>query len=364
MNKDQFPPLFVKTKLGKIQCWSVWSDKDEMVTKYGQLGGKFQESRKKSTPTNVGKSNERNAVEQAAFDAGSLWRQKKDGGYSESPEEATEAKIFLPMLAHKVEDINKLKGKKFDIQPKLDGVRCLAYWEDGEVLLMSRGGKSYKVPHIQKELSELLPVGTILDGEIWREGLSCQTVTSYVKKTKPGTEKLIYHVFDIPSVGGMWETRREELKRYFDILSDTETFTMVGTVEDSSPADIDTFHDNWVKNGYEGAIVRLHGGLYEWGERSRSLLKYKKFQDAEFKVVSVRAGEGKLSKAAVFTCKNDLTDAEFDVIFAGTLEQREEQLKNSKNYINKPLTVRFFDRTDDQLPRFPVGKVFREAKDL
>ena len=367
-----FPPLFARTKTGKIQCWSVWSDNDDMVTKYGQLGGKFQESRKKSYPTNVGKTNARNAVEQAEFDAGSLWRQKKDEGYSESPEAAHEAKIFLPMLAHKLENLDKLKGKKFDLQPKLDGVRCLAYWENEHVLLMSRGGKPYSVPHIQAELEQLLPVGYILDGEIWRAGLSCQTVTSYVKKTKPGTETLVYNVFDMPSVGGMWETRRDELKKYFEILSWNEDETLekvqfiklVDTMEDADTGDIEAMHLNWVNRGYEGAIIRLHGGIYEWGERSRALLKYKKFLDSEFKVVSVRAGEGKLSKAAVFTCQNDLTSATFDVIFAGTLEQREEQLTNAKNYIGKPLTVRYFDRTDDKLPRFPVGKVFREGKDL
>jgi ATP-dependent DNA ligase len=231
---------------------------------------------------------------------------------------------------------------------------------------MSRGGKEYKVPHIQNGLAATLPVGYILDGEIWREGLSCQTVTSYVKKTKPGTETLVYNVFDLPSHGGTWESRREALNAYFD-GEDYEAVACINKVETISPAAIhliDSMHDVWVTKGYEGAIIRLHTGLYEWGERSRSLMKYKKFQDAEFRVVSVRAGEGKLSKAAVFTCENDLTRATFDVIFAGTIDQREEQLTNAKNYVNKKLTVRFFDRTDDKLPRFPVGKVFREEKDL
>src|SRR5512135_1984867 len=98
-----------------------------MVTEWGVLGGKLQQSRKKSLPTNVGKSNERNGEAQATFDAGSLWRQKKDEGYSESPEDAHEAKIFLPMLAHKIENLDKLKDRKFGLQAKLDGVRCLGY---------------------------------------------------------------------------------------------------------------------------------------------------------------------------------------------------------------------------------------------
>jgi hypothetical protein len=94
------------------------------------------------------------------------------------------------------------------------------------------------------------------------------------------------------------------------------------------------------------------------------LLKYKKFDDSEFPVISVRAGEGKLSKAAVFTLQNDLTNDTFSCIFAGTLLQREEQLRNAKSYINQKLTVRFFGRSNDNIPRFPVGKAFRSKKDL
>lgn len=366
MNKNQFNPLFIKTKTGKINVWNVFTDKGNLCTEWGQLGGTMQLSRKKAIPTNVGKSNERNEEEQAKFEAQAFWKQKKDEGYSESPETAQIAISKLPMLAHKLEDFKKLKGKTFDIQPKLDGVRALAYWENNQVILMSRGGKSYNVPHIQEELSSLLPIGWILDGEIYADGLSCQTITSLVKKNKPGSEKLVYNVFDLPSAAGPWCKRREALEAYHGMI-DPEFPNYINIIEpiiDATLTDIDEKHDQWVTEGFEGAIIRLHEGVYEWGERSRSLLKYKKFLDSEFTVVGVRAGEGKLSKAAVFTCKNDLTDATFDVIYAGTIEQREEQLTNAKNYIGKPLTVRYFSRTDDQLPRFPVGKTFKDVKDL
>ena len=372
MDKNKFAPLFVKTKTGKINVWSVWADGDTMVSEWGVLGGKLQQSRKKSLPTNVGKSNERTGEEQAVFDAGSLWRQKKDEGYSESPETAQEAKIFLPMLAHKLENLDKLKGKGFDYQKKLDGVRALAYWENGSVQLMSRGGKSYQVKHIQEELEQLLPAGYILDGELYAEGLSCQTVTSLVKKSKAGSEKLVYNVFDLPSFGGMWESRREALKEYFDILADHEkeslekvkSIKLVETIENASITDIDKYHDAWVLEGYEGLIVRLHSGLYEYGERSRALLKFKKFDDSEFIVQSIEPGEGKLSNAAVFVLKNDLTNDTFRCIFAGDINQREEQLRNAKNYIGQLLTVRHFGRSDDNIPRFPVGKHFRAKEDM
>lgn len=372
MNKDTLNPLFVRTKLGKINVWSVWADKGYLYTEWGSLGGKIQQSKKKAIATNVGKSNERNEEAQAEFEALAFHKQKKDEGYSENPETAKTATIFLPMLAHKVENLDKLKGKSFDLQPKLDGVRCLAYWENGEVQLMSRGGKSYSVPHIQMELSQFLPVGAILDGEIWGYGLSCQTVTSYVKKTKPSTEKLKYNVFDLPSSGGMWETRREVLKDYFNTLADHEkesleevkSIKLVETIENAHISEIDKYHDTWVSEGYEGLIVRLHDGIYQYGERSRELMKYKKFLDSEFKCVGIEPGEGKLSNAAILVCQNDLTNDTFRCIFAGDINQREEQLKNKANYINKMITVRYFSRTDSGLPRFPIAKVWRLFEDL
>ena len=44
--------------------------------------------------------------------------------------------------------------------------------------------------------------------------------------------------------------------------------------------------------------------------------------------------------------------------------EKQEQYKNRAQYIGRFLTVKFFDRTDDGIPRFPVGKMFRADEDL
>lgn len=359
-----FPTLYKRTKTGAIQEWSVWADMSYVYTKWGQEGGVKQISSTLAYPTNEGKANAKDAWEQAEFDAGSLWRNKVDKGYVEDKANAKEQVVFLPMLAHTLKDKSKLDDyKTVYIQPKLDGVRCLAYLEDGEVQLMSRGGKPYFVPHIANELKGVLDEFTVLDGELYVEGKTCQDITSLVKKYKKGSEKLILRVFDIVNTAAPNEpfsVRVLNLYSFFqsNVLSSvkmvTTTFTPTFQLED--------YHAQFLSEGLEGTIVRLPNGVYEWGARSRDLLKYKSFDDAEFKVVSVRPGLGKLSKAGIFTCTNDTTSAEFDVVMAGTIEEREEHLTNQDKYIGKMLTVKHFGRTNDGLPRFPVGIAFKEDR--
>ena len=50
----------------------------------------------------------------------------------------------------------------------------------------------------------------------------------------------------------------------------------------------------------------------------------------------------------------------FDVRPKGTLEERKEMLLNGESYLNKNLTVKFFELTDRGVPRFPVGISLRD----
>ncbi len=71
-----------------------------------------------------------------------------------------------------------------------------------------------------------------------------------------------------------------------------------------------------------------------------------------------------MSGCVIFTCRNDITDGTFDCTMKVPMEERRRMYDQRDDYINKMLTVRFFDRTDDHIPRFPVGVVFRDEVDL
>lgn len=356
----KLPILYHKAKGGDLRQWHVWHEKDTIYTEYGQVGGKLQASAKKAISKNVGRSNETSPEEQAKFEAESLWRFKIERKYSETKEDAQE-ELRLPMLAHKYEDKKKSVIFPAWVQPKLDGVRCLAEWDGNNVALTSRSGKSYSMPTVQKQLAEWLPKDMVLDGELYCHGMSCQTVTSYVKKWKSGSEKIIYNVYDHPVIEGRddWNYEQRLDKAW---LPQSPNVEAVEGYEVTSHDELMKYHGKFIEEGYEGAILRLYSGLYLWGYRSSELLKVKEFQDAEFTVIGAREGRGKMKGGIVWKCKSG--SLEFECTMKKTMEERQQMYRDRNQFIGEKLTVRFFDRTDDGLPRFPVGIVFRANEDL
>jgi DNA ligase-1 len=116
-------------------------------------------------------------------------------------------------------------------------------------------------------------------------------------------------------------------------------------------------YETFLDQGYEGAIVRNSFGMYV-NKRSVDLLKVKEFQDAEFKVIGIEEGAGKLAGHAIMICTLD-NDKEFRVKMSGETSKLKEYFDHPETVINKWLTVQFQGFTKDAKPRFPVGLRFR-----
>ncbi len=372
----KFPRLYHKSRSGKIHSWKIWTEGADVCTEYGQLDGKKQTARKTSIGKNIGKTNETTPAEQAERDAASMFTFKLDRKYSETVSESKET-IFLPMLAHDFEKKKKKVKYPVDMQPKLDGLRCLAFYDHDEkkVFLMSRSGKSYSVPHLEKQIERLLKDNTdlVLDGELYIHGETFQTITRLVKKHRDESVNLEFHIYDVADVEDpeavepeTWKDRLRNLKdlfkdcpkKYRKHLKKHKTIINV-----KSEKDIYAKQAQWVSEGYEGAIVRTHDHLYNWGYRSPGLLKVKNFHDAEFKVVGYTVGVGKAKETVTWEC-----EAESGQIFRcyskGSMEERKELKDNADSYVGQWLKVKFFERTDDGIPRFPIGIGFRLDKDM
>ena len=235
---------------------------------------------------------------------------------------------------------------------------------DGTIRLISRHGKPWNLPHIVVQL-DWLPEGMVLDGELYVHGMSCQKLTSWVKKLRPETEHVVYHVYDMPTFEGnedaTWNDRGALL-----ILHLKESPNII-RVEHTS---VDDEHEMWnaygryMSEGYEGAILRGLSGTYRWGYRSSELLKVKRFLDGEFEVIGATDGVGKMAGHIRWTCRNDVTDGTFNCTMKCPMPERRRYYLERKHYIGRTLTVQFFERTDDEIPRFPIGVVFRAKEDL
>jgi ATP-dependent DNA ligase len=121
-----------------------------------------------------------------------------------------------------------------------------------------------------------------------------------------------------------------------------------------------TAYDRFIASGYEGAIVRNAAGIYTINKRSYDLLKVKSFDDAEFQIVGVEEGRGKLAGHGIFICKTG-GGTDFEVKLKGEQEALKDILLNPDKYIGQPLTVQYFGLTKkSEVPRFPVGLRLRQ----
>ena len=135
--------LYHKSKTDAIVQWDIWTEGADIVKEYGQIGGKMQTERRTAIGKNIGRSNETTPEEQAVLEATARHKKKLDGKYSLTIEDCKK-EVFLPMLAASFDKRKDKVTYPVDVQPKLDGVRCLAYWDGDSVKLMSRGGKQWK----------------------------------------------------------------------------------------------------------------------------------------------------------------------------------------------------------------------------
>ena len=373
----EIPPLFARSKNGNIRkYWITVEDMGDhavLIThKQMTLGGKITTDEYEYWEgVNLGKSNETTYLEQAMFEANSMVNSLRDKGFTDSiPDEGTRFNLdaagnLKPMLASSNRDRIEFPCL---VQPKYDGVRCLLFEVDGKILILSRKGKPYNIPHLRKWAEDnrhLLP----LDGELYNhKELSFQEIVSAVKKHSELTEKIRFVVYDrpIPDVPNR--------KRWRDIVGDFEK------VPKGSPAyrsdyvycdnmeQLRKYHKKCVDDGYEGVIVRNHCGTYEFGFRSNNLIKYKEFDVEEFKVVDIVEATGRDAGTAVFVCS--VRDHEFDMAWdesnsfrvkpQGTRELRGWYFENPSECIGKMLSVQYQGLTDDGKPRFPSGIAIRD----
>jgi ATP-dependent DNA ligase len=375
----EFPILYKKNSNDKIQLWKIFViEESEVYTiriERGQVNGKIVEEKSSciTEGKNLGRANETTARYQALLEAESKYTKKLDEGYTTDPNQAETDVIVLPMLAQKFQDMEHVVKYPCFTQVKLDGCRCISTVTE-DVQLISRQGKPFFfMDHIREEIKEFVTIlGTkledkfYLDGELYSHDLTFQEIVGLVKKSKTyDAEKnlqvkyFIYDCFALTNLSMMYEARYEFLQKVFK-QSNFKHLFLVQTDVAKNREEVFVNHARYVADGWEGAIIRNKTLKYELDKRSKELLKLKSFLDEEFMIVGVEQATGMDEGTAIFVCKNNQDDRTFNCRPKGTREQRKEWYENRDKLIGKMLTVEFFERTDDCLPRFPVGKSLRD----
>lgn len=394
--------LYKRGKAKQILYWQIevrfseLTGRAQILKESGQLGTNNPIQHVETLK--IGKQ-KRSVKEQADFQAKSDWKKKHDEGYKtlaelgidpqgehistewpvdelitilqlRLPEFNTDAQGNVkPMLAT---DWKKIKTITYPCicEPKFDGVRCLMIIKTSGITFLSRTGKEYtSLDHIADgvkfyigEQLKFTEASTphidtiILDGEIYSDELNFQEIVSAVKAYKENSHKLKFRVYDIVSEQGQMHRRMELLlitQAINSHLVEIVNWTTVGSDEE-----VKAYHDQYVSQGYEGAILRMRQGKYAQGQRSRELLKVKEFDETEFAFKNFEFGQRGVEDL-IAVCWDITGDKEFRAKVVGTLKDKVELYAKNDFAEGKSFTIKHFGYTEDGLPRFPIGKGFR-----
>lgn len=379
LNSLFLPDLFKKTSTGAIQYWTicVYEDSDHSTayiiqTDYGQVGTDNPQVTYDTIyeGKNVGKKNETSVREQAFAEATAKWEKQQKKGYVNSIDMAEADGLsslieggIVPMLAHKFSDhAHKIKYPCY-AQPKLDGIRCIAILKDGKCTLWSRTRKRITgVPHIARQIENTFKDDIVLDGELYNHDYkyNFEKIVSVVRQEKPteGHEVVQYHIYDVVNT----QEFQDRSAYLGDFISNSQNGPLhrVETSIVTEESEVMPYFEAFRKQGYEGAMLRNKVSKYV-NKRSYDLLKVKEFDDAEFDIIGIEEGRGKLAgHVGAFKCRM-ANGNEFLAKMAGELTNLKIYFEDHSLWKGKKLTVKYQGLTGaNGVPRFPIGVVIRD----
>lgn len=395
--------LLGKSSTGKFRWWSIecselWDDSVKgfiLHRNYGQVYGKTT----KSPDIIVNKTKQkRNWEEQWKLQYNSEVKKQLDKGYIEvckHPNDCAEeelislfgtlktnqAGVIKPQLAKQADKVTnkKIFDKDWLISRKLDGTKALFYYRDGEVHTASRGGDTYD--YSTAHLRDYPPLVSFfkrnpsitLDGEIFVRGKSLAQISGAVRMEKDtDNEWLQYWIYDCYDSNNPDLSAQERYNFLVEELNHKDNIFIYKSPEDDSIKDevrllyhghvsgwdnMKKLHDQWVSEGFEGAVITDSEKSYKVGARCNNLIKIKEYQDDEFEITGI--SEGLREEDMCFTLVTK-EGKPFKAKPIGTRELKQQYREQLSSLIGKFATVKFFYYSEDGIPLQPVLKTIRD----
>ena len=348
----------------------------------------------------------RTLLEQVTLEFNAIVRGYKDKGYKELPkyidinnrvgidtfieENFAEGKTdgngfpkhMLAKQADKVATSAFDKLKYWYASRKIDGVRNSFFLKDGEIRSASRGGKHYDfaTSHIRNhplfmKLFEKYP-NIKLDGELYKQGKSLQVISgaARLEASNERNNWLEYYIYDVMDESMNFEDRLDVLEEIKEILNlkfePNKPFQegelqirMVPHEKVSGWSAINTLHDKYVNEGWEGVVIRDPNKPYKFGARGNQMIKVKKYKDDVFKVVGIEQGL-RLYDDMCFVCETKAGNRFNAKPMGDTIIKTDYTINFESEYLNKFGECKFFYYSDggeeNGVPLQPTFKCFRE----
>lgn len=388
-----------KMRYAVVECDEEWHEPEHgyiIQRSYGQVQGKNT----LSPAIIVDKTKQkRNWKEQYTLQFNSEVKKFLDKGYVEvekHPNEYTieeldsifgEVKtnqygVIKPQLAKQAKDIKNLKifDKEYYISRKINGVRCLIYYDGNQVRTSSRGAINYDIaiyhiithPLIEKFFKN--HPDAILDGEIFKKNLSLNFISGICRsqKTINDGKNLQFYWYDIIDLQApfskRWNTMQEWSKELqlsdFDPdkqFSDEELHIQFLPQEKISGwNNMKKLHDKWVQDGWEGAVIRLAESVYKPGARGNDWIKIKVYQDAEYPIIGISEGLREEDMCFILETPNG---QQFKCKPMGDREQKQWYRDHIDELKGKLLTIKYFEMSGvegSEIPQQPIGICVRD----
>ena len=206
---------------------------------------------------------------------------------------------FKPLLAAPA-DLDRLDYSDLWVSPKLDGIRAIV--RDGVVV--SRNLKPIRNSHVQQLFGH--PELNNLDGElIVGEPTSkdCYNATNSGVMSADGAPSVRFFAFDHVGVPGAWYVDRLQVVK--DCALRLPHIEVVPQTQVRSYNELLQVEQTYLQAGYEGVMLRRFegpGSRYKFGRstvKEGTLLKLKRFEDAEAQVIGYEEELENLNEATV-----------------------------------------------------------------
>lgn len=388
-----------KFRFAVVGCDEEWHDDVKGYTiqrSYGQVQGKTTLS-----PLIVvdRTKQKRNWQEQYTLQFNSEVKKFLDKGYKEvekHPNEYTEEElhelygsvatnqygIIKPMLAKQSEKVTNTKifDKAWLGSRKINGTRCLMYWDGENIQTASRGGEHYNAAtsHLRehpalREIFQCNPT-LILDGELYKHGKSLQQISGAARMEKNAydCDWLEYWIYDCIHLDEL-DTKAADRLAWLKSLADTYEFgfdpykeweegdlqiQFVPQEEVSGWNNMKKLHDSYVSEGFEGLVIRDPSKPYKPNGRTNDMIKIKQYIDETFKVVGYELGL-RGSEDMCFICEME-DGRTFKAMPLGDRSVKAEYIDNFEEKYNGHLgDCKYFELSDEGIPCQPKFLAFR-----
>jgi DNA ligase-1 len=219
--------------------------------------------------------------------------------------------MIEPMLASLTSPSIKLRGS-WIIEPKYDGERIIAVRSGNEISLWTRRNiqASYKFPEIVEALKNNIDGNEwILDGEMTVAGGFRQLLNRNVEdrfkigllsRKNPAT----YNIFDIILHEKEYLLKIPLIERKGILIKVVHPDDRIEIVPFQEISNIEEQFLNYLKNGFEGAVIKNSYSKYEPGRRSDQWLKIKKGDTVDVHIIGATRSTGSIPFGALLMEKD------------------------------------------------------------